>query len=588
MNNQDDLRKSVKNKSRKAKKNYKLPILLIILLLLVIGIVSIVKIKNNKNILSEEVTQYNYFITSINGKSGVIDKEGKIIIESKYDYIQIPNPERPIFVCLEGNDSKVLNEKNKEILTKYKNVQAIPNNNTSIKNPYQTQVLSYKENDKYGLINLKGKKITKPVYESIETLEYKDGILKIKQDGKYGLIDLKGNEIIKPKYNLITTDGYYNEETKYDKAGYIVNVRTDSGYRYGYINYRGKEMLDTMYTDIKRITEKKDDNVIYLVTYKNGKAGILKNGQTIIENEYEDIEYDIENEIIILQKDVKQGVYDFEGNMILPIQYENITFAGQYINAYKDEEFQVFDINGILQNKESHKSIEKVNNGKYSITIDRDNKYGVIDANKNEILENKYSYIEYAFDDYFIITINGKSGVVDGKNNIIIEPKKDIIQNIRGTNIIQIIDSKTNISEIYNNKMEKVSTQNDARIYIKDDYIQIASLNNIEYFDFDGNKKETNEIFKENKIFSKKQDGKWGYVDKDGNIVVDFKYDMATDVNKYGFAAVKNNNKWGVVDKDGIIIKEPIYELDEYVPNFIGEYYEVRSIYEIPYYSNEI
>lgn len=589
--NTDDLRKSVKNGSKKKnKRNVKklIRLLLLIILVLIVALI-ITRLLKNKKITPQEITEYNYFITSINGKSGVIDKTGKTIIEPQYEYIQIPNPEQAVFVCYESNNtSKVLNGNNKEILTKYKNIQAISNNNTSINNTYQTQVLRYCVDGKYGLISISGKEILPAIYESIETLEYKDGILKVKKDGKYGLIDINGNEIVKTEFNSIATDGYYNIDSKYDKAGYIINIRTDEGYRYGYINYKGRQILDTMYTNIKRITELKDDNLIYLITYNNGKAGVLKNGQTLIENEYENIEFDSVNNIFVLQKNAKQGVYDLEGNMILPIQYENITFAGKYLNANKDGKLLVFDVTGTLQNEDSYKSLDTVADGKYSITINRSNQYGVIDSNKTNILENKYSYIEYTFDNYFIVSLEGKSGVLDANNNIIIPVEKDIIQNIRGTNMIQVIDSATNTSEFYNKKMEKVATQNDARIYIKDNYIEVASANNIEYFDFDGNKQEANKIFNGNKIFAKQQDGKWGYVDKDGNTVVEFKYEMATNINEYGFGAIKLNGKWGVIDKDANIIKEPTYELSDYDPKFISEYYEVSSIYQISYYSNEL
>ena len=594
--NPDDLRKSVKNSKKKGnKRNFKkiIKMLLLIVALIMVTIV-INNLIRNKKITQEEVTEYNYFITSIDGKSGVIDKTGKTIVEPQYDYVQIPNPSKPIFVCLydysadsKEYTSKVLNGNNKEILNNYKNVQAIPNNNTSINNSYQTQILRYKENDKYGVVSINGKKITPAIYESIETLEYKDGILKVEKDGKYGLIDLNGEEIVKTEYNSIETDGYYYENSKYEKAGYIVNIRTDEGYRYGYINYKGRQTLDTMYTNIKRITEIKDDNVVYLITYNNGKAGILKNGQTLIENKYESIEFDGTNNILMLQQNAKQGVYDLEGNMILPIQYENITFAGKYINAYKDGKLLVFDVTGTLQSEDSYKSLITVANGKYSITMNRDNKYGVIDSNKTNILENKYSYIEYAFDNYFIVSLDEKTGIVDGNNNIIIPIEKDIVQNIRGTNTIQVINSSDNTSELYNKKMEKVSTQTDARIYIKDNYIEIASANNIEYFDFDGNKQEAKNIFTENKIFAQQKDGKWGYVDKNGNTVVEFKYEMATDINKYGFGAFKLDGKWGVIDQNGNVIKEATYDLQQYNPQFIGQYYEVSNVYQILYYSNE-
>ena len=308
----------------------------------------------------------------------------------------------------------------------------------------------------------------------------------------------------------------------------------------------------------------------------------------MIDNEYEDIEFDGENKIFVLQQNAKQGIYDIDGSMILPIQYENIIFAGNYLNAEKDGKLLVFDTAGVLQNDDSYKSIEKVANGKYSITENRENQYGVMDNNKIPVIENQYSNITYAFAKYFIVSKNGKSGVADTNGNIIIPIEKDSIQNIKGTNILQVIDSNTKTTEIYNQNMEKVLTQTDARIYIKGNYIEIQSANEISYMDFDGNKKDAKDIFTNNKIFAKEKDGKWGYVDKDGNTVVDFKYDMAIDINEYGYGAIKLNGKWGDIDSNGTIVKEPTYEIQDYSPNFIGEYYEVSNLYEISYFSNEI
>lgn len=593
----DDLRKTLKynpDKRKKTKNNSGLlKIIVLIAIIVAIGIAVVNNINNGKKISQEDVKEYNYFITTINGKSGVIDKTGKIIINPEYDYIQIPNPSKPIFIALfdynkdtQEYNSKVLNEKGKEILTSYKNVQAIPNNNTSSTNSYLTSILKYKQDDKYGIITIDGKTVTKPVYESIEVLEYKDEVLKVKQNDKFGLININGDVIIKPEYNSIATDSYYNQSSKYQKAGYIVNVVTEQGYRYGYINSQGKQVLDTMFTNVKRITEVKDDNNTYLITYKNGQAGILKNGQTVIENEYEDISYDVTNNVLVLQKNAKQGVYDLAGNMILPIQYDNIEILGTLINATKDGKLMVFNVSGTVQDENSLKAMYPENN--YYITVDRNGKYGVADQNKNSIINNEYNYIEYAFDKYFIATKNEKIGVIDETGNIVIPIENSIVQNINGTKIIQIINSETNVSDIYNSKMEKVLSQSDSRIYLKENYIKLVSADDIKYIDYDGNLKDAQEIFTNNTVFAKKENGKWGYVDRSGNTVVDYKYEFATNINEYGYGAVKQNGKWGVVNAQGQLIKEAVYTLDDIEPYFIGEYYQVSNIYEIPYYSNEV
>ena len=87
-------------------------------------------------------------------------------------------------------------------------------------NIYQINVLKYKENGKYGLINLKGEKITKAIYEDIQSLEYKQGMLLVKKDNKLGVINLNGQKIINTEYDKIESDNFYEQET-YSRKGRI-------------------------------------------------------------------------------------------------------------------------------------------------------------------------------------------------------------------------------------------------------------------------------------------------------------------------------------------------------------------------------
>ena len=171
MENPDDLRKTVRIGKNSSNKSWKKISIFIIAIAIIVGIIFTVKLNSKTKITAKEVTNFNYFITTIDGKSGVIDKKGNVVINNEYDYVQIPNPEKPVFICLYDYNtetmeysSKVLNENKKEILSKYEKVQAIPNNNTSISNPYQTEILQYKSNGKYGLITLSGSKITDAIY----------------------------------------------------------------------------------------------------------------------------------------------------------------------------------------------------------------------------------------------------------------------------------------------------------------------------------------------------------------------------------------------------------------------------------------
>ena len=121
----------------------------------------------------------------------------------------------------------------------------------------------------------------------------------------------------------------------------------------------------------------------------------------------------------------------------------------------------------------------------------------------------------------------------------------------------------------------------------KMEYIKIYNDSEAKYITKDGQEIKDTDLFTDNKIFAKKQGSYWGFVDKDGKTVVDFKYDKVTEVNKYGFAGIEKSGKWGVINKEGKIILEPKYTLkDNEQPEFIGQYYKfVYGNGEI-YYTN--
>ena len=63
---------------------------------------------------------------------------------------------------------------------------------------------------------------------------------------------------------------------------------------------------------------------------------------------------------------------------------------------------------------------------------------------------------------------------------------------------------------------------------------------------------------------------------------------MVTEFNEYGFAGIKLDGKWGVINENGEIIQDPIYELDNISPIFIGKYYKANEWYRNNYYTDEV
>ena len=567
------------------KKKTIVKIIFLIIIIIAIGAFFIIKNIQEKaktyEIATIEKEDYQYFVYNTEGKYGVIDKAGKTIIPANYTQVKIPNPSKAVFVCYTDETTQVYNEKNEPIFTEFQNIEPLNLKNISGDLIYEKTVLKYKQDEKYGLISIEGKKITNPIYENIDTLQYKEGELVVKQDNKLGIININGYEIIKPEYDNIVADGYYSSENGYKNDGYIVSNTTDQGYRYGYINNKGEKILEPNYNELSRISYS-DENKIYLLCAENGKYGVFEGAKNIIPNEYQDISYIDGNDFCIVQKGKKYGVINLQGSMMLQVKYLQIDVNGDYMYVTDENSVQkVYDKKGNETEISPNTAILSTNsNEDYKIHIDTTNgatAYSIYQGETKLTTEN-YSYLEYLFDNYFIASnAQGKIGVIDANGNIKIEMKYDTLQKIAETNLIQTLETATQNTTIYSKEFNLVAQMTNATVEKMDnDLIKIYNTETTQYFDYSGVQKQNTEVYPNNSIFAKKENGKWGFVGKEGNVVVDYQFDEATEVNEYGYAGVKKDGKWGVIDRNGNIIVDCIYEIsNQENPNFIGEYYEV-------------
>ncbi|MBO6244330.1 MAG: WG repeat-containing protein [Clostridia bacterium] len=174
----------------------------------------------------------------------------------------------------------------------------------------------------------------------------------------------------------------------------------------------------------------------------------------------------------------------------------------------------------------------------------KDGKYGIIDINK----ETKVEF------NYVTITYNEKSDIyVADKENL----ESDIIDNtfsVRQTGIlIELNDNKG--------------------------YFELRQSDEYKYYNFQFQEKKPSEINTSNTLFVSKKDGKYGFIDKDGNVVVEYIYDDVTEQNQFGYAGIKKDGKWGSIDNKGDVVQEPTYDLDDYLKiDFIGRWHYGKDV----------
>ena len=105
-------------------------------------------------------------------------------------------------------------------------------------------------------------------------------------------------------------------------------------------------------------------------------------------------------------------------------------------------------------------------------------------------------------------------------------------------------------------------------------YLKMKVGDEYKYYNFKFEEKDIKDVLSSNNLFVSKKDGKYGFIDKDGNVVVDYIYDEAQEQNKYGFAAVKKDNLWGAIDREGKETVTPKYKMKNYlIIDFIGKWH---------------
>ena len=261
------------------------------------------------------------------------------------------------------------------------------------------------------------------------------------------------------------------------------------------------------------------------------------------------------------------------------MEYKQIDIIGENIYATdQNENVQVFNSKGEKTELNKDEAFINVKDTDYKIYIKTTNErtnYGIYKNNK-KVNKQDYTYIQYLFDNYFIAcNSDRKIGIIDENEKVIVPFNYTSIQKIENTNMIQAINEDTNITEIYSKDMKKILELKNAKIENRGEYIKLYNDEEVKYITKDEKEAKNTEIFKQNNIFEQKIGDKWGFVDKYNKIVLQAQYEKVTELNQYGFAGIKQDGKWGVINSDGQVIVEPTYELNYNEPTFIGEYYQV-------------
>ena len=444
-----------------------------------------------------------------------------------------------------------------------------------------TTYISIYENNKWGVIDNKGNKIIEPTYDEMIIIpdknkpvfvctydvDYTSGTYKTKVLNENGKIILEDYELVEALENATSNEVWYEKDVlKFEKDG-----------KYGLIDYKGKVVIEPEYSEIKTMSGVQNN----LLLVKDGKVGAynIATNEIVIEPLYQDITALTNNSsdgYIVKNDEGLLGLIAADKKQLLECKYTAIKgFTGikEYI-VTENGTVNLVDEHGKVIGSDS---IEVVTTN--YLIINKSGKYGVITKDGGEVIKPEYDKMEFAFENYFIAEKDGKKGLINSSNETKINFEYVTMNYVTEAGII-VADVDAENTDIINSSFEVVLEDVIvSELNVEYGYLRVRDGEDYKYYNFKLEEKTNIEMLATNTLFLVKQDGKYGYVNKNGDLIVNYIYDDATEQNQFGYCAVKKDGLWGVLKSDGTVILKPSVNLDDYLyVDFIAEYHRYNDL----------
>ena len=430
-----------------------LVVCLIILIILFILVISIKLFYTNNNMVipysNVGIPQNNYIAVSDGKKYGYFNlTTSKLIDELKYPVIDTIKSDDTIdlseFVFIDGlapitNDQGYLGLINTDgkiiIQPKY----------TTIKVFSKDFILVY-ENGSYYFIDSNEKPLFDISFQTVELLEGTNHLFIVNKENKYGIMNNQGKFILECQYNQILLQTDHNNH-------YIFQATTGENtekYYYSNSNIRKIEDIKNMNLfnlDNQYIYYTDSDGLFYLYDLSNNQMkqfthkyvimGTFNNGLALAINEDMKVGFIDENEKVVIPfkydseftsnfsstnyavvaQDNLVGVIDQDGKEILPIKYYGVTILDeQYFLVFdQNNQSSIIDTNQKKVTTKEYSSISTIENFPYLLTKDTNQLYGIINYQGKEIIPNQYKAIT-VYKDYFLLQSKDNEYIVKKVN----------------------------------------------------------------------------------------------------------------------------------------------------------------------------
>jgi hypothetical protein len=558
-----------------------------------------------------------YTVFEENGKAGLKDEVGKIIIPAKYDAIGWSN-----------GDFSVVNN-----------------------------LTGYFINKRWGLINLNNQKITKDLYEEITPAE--GGLFVVRKKIIHsprltaGCIDSSGKEIIPFQYDGISISslravvftqignqyrhGLVDLENKTLIPQQYQDVRSIGTLRYAVRNFEGKIALFT--ENGKQITNFTIDSLSafkknYAIVYQDNLKGVVdRDGSLKLPSKYRDIRIDESGKVFAREVDewifltgdntaIQQvradsvttagehllkiktldevrltdeklklvvdskfnGIGQFErgkaiyklghffgvisknGSVVLPAMYHQIVTGKEYFlanqrNGNRDG-WILFDSVGTRKISRTYEAMVPIASG---FAVRSRGFWGVLNSSGKEVIACAYDSLLQEEEGHFVVKFKGMYGVIDANESWKVTPRNNKIVIINRDRFVEYTPSSGQLKTMAGSVIYFTTNKFDVHTHYLLEY-----LSNGDVWKVDMNgliserqiipKEPTEKIFEESEGYRAiKRNGRYGFIDARGRLRIANRYESVQKFSE-GYAAVKILGKWGFINLQDNIAVQPVYE----------------------------
>ncbi|QSE98836.1 WG repeat-containing protein [Fulvivirga lutea] len=560
--------------------------------------------------ISSVAQSSNFDFVYDNGKVGLADSAGTIVIPTQYDQLGWSYGSQEVkgtyLGFRKGSYWGLITTQN-EVVVSNQYSQLYPAGSELF---VAAKKGKYSHQDFLGMINSKGKVVLPFKYTSI-TLSGLRAIVSMKsgEGYLYGIVDMGGKTILPVKYKEISSLGNLryaikNHEDKYaiytDSGREIMGFTLDSISRFhkghaiiydnhlrGIISSSGQIIADPQFKDVQwkdevqikkfnswEFISKGNGNKVwnydkvalvgdnlFKVTSNNREWIVDKTQNLLSSPTYSNVEL-LENGSLKFRYNNKWGVVSSDSSIVLSPTFDSLVVVNTDFYALKNGFWSIYDRYGVEKSTQNYQAIGQ-HYGNY-FAIKKNNKWGFLNREGEEIIHCVYDEIGDIQHGKVVVKFHGQYGILNKQGDWVVLPQNGRLQIINDK--LYLVKTKT---------LTTLKSFDDETIYFTENRVEVKEDHLLEYLSYGGlwkidfggrivNRELPQQKFEEirassNGLFAVKINNRYGFVDHLNRLIIANRYEDVGDF-KEDLMAVKLIGKWGFIDRYENIVIQPTFQ----------------------------